>query len=101
MKRETAPSSESTQCILAWRSEDSIESAVSSQGEAQPGNGCDAIPGVDQSGGSKSPARGQSLNKAETMRGKRWRGWKNKRGNMGSLGETISECYELKRSGIA
>ena len=44
VKRETAPSSESAQCILAWRSEDSVESAKSSQSEAQPGNGSSAIP---------------------------------------------------------
>ena len=76
MKRETAPSSESTQYILAWRSKDIIESAVGDQGEAQPGNGSDAIPGVAQGGGSKSPARGQSLKQVETMRGGRWRGWR-------------------------
>jgi len=44
VKRETAPSSESAQYILAWRSEDSVESAKSSQSEAQPGNGSSAIP---------------------------------------------------------
>ena len=44
MKRETAPSSESAQFILAWRSEDSVESAKSSQSEAQPGIGCSAFP---------------------------------------------------------
>ena len=44
VKRETAPSSESAQFILAWRSEDSVESAESSQSEAQPGIGCSAIP---------------------------------------------------------
>ena len=44
VKRETAPSSESAQCILAWRGEDSVESAKGSQSEAQPGIGCNAIP---------------------------------------------------------
>ena len=44
VKRETAPSSESAQYILAWRSEDSVESAKSSQSEAQPGSGSSAIP---------------------------------------------------------
>ena len=44
VKRETAPSSESAQCILAWQSEDSVESAKSSQSEAQPGSGSSAIP---------------------------------------------------------
>ena len=63
VKRETTPTSDSAQCILAWRSEDSVESAGSSQSEAQPGNGCSAIPGAAKSGGSKGPARGQSLNK--------------------------------------
>jgi len=55
VKRETAPSSESAQFILAWRSEDSVESARSSQSEAQPGIGCNAIPEAAQSGGSKKP----------------------------------------------
>ena len=63
VKRETTPTSDSAQCILAWRSEDSVESAGSSQSEAQPGSGCSAIPGAAKSGGSKGPARGQSLNK--------------------------------------
>ena len=44
VKRETAPTSESAQFILAWRSEDSVESAVSSQSEAQPGIDSSAIP---------------------------------------------------------
>ena len=43
VKRETAPSSESAQFILAWRSEDSVESAKSSQSEAQPDIGSSAI----------------------------------------------------------
>jgi len=34
VKCETAPTSESAQFILAWRSEDSVESAESSQSEA-------------------------------------------------------------------
>ena len=83
MKRETAPTSDSAQFILAWRSKDSVESAGSSQSEAQPGSGCNAIPGAAQSGGSKSPARGQSLNKRETMRGNRWRGGYDARGTWG------------------
>ena len=90
MKRETAPTSDSAQSILAWRSKDSVESAGSSQSEAQPGSGCNAIPGAAQSGGSRCPARAQAPNKRETMRGERWRGrdearenWDN---NMG-LGE--------------
>ena len=60
VKRETAPSSESAQFILAWRSEDSGESAKSSQSEAQPGIGCNAIPEAAQrAAAAKSPARGQ------------------------------------------
>ena len=55
VKRETAPTSESAQFILAWRSEDSVESAKSSQSEAQPGSGCNAIPEAAQSRGSKKP----------------------------------------------
>ena len=51
MKRKTTPTSESAQFILAWRSKDSVESAVSSQSEAQPGIGCSAIPEAAQSGG--------------------------------------------------
>ena len=55
VKRETTPTSDSAQFILAWRSEDSVESAKSSQSEAQPGNGCSAIPEAAQKGGSKKP----------------------------------------------
>ena len=55
VKRETTPTSDSAQFILAWRSEDSVESAKSSQSEAQPGNGCSAIPEAAQIGGSKKP----------------------------------------------
>ena len=91
MKRETAPTSDSAQCILAWRSKDSAESVGSSQSEAQPGSGCNAIPGAAQSGGSKSPARGQSLNKRETMQGKRWRGGYDAR-------ETWGDTMGIRRS---
>ena len=59
VKRETAPTSDSAQFILAWWSKDSVESVGSSQSEAQPGSGCNAIPGAAQSGaqsgGSKKP----------------------------------------------
>ena len=44
MKRETAPTSDFAQFILARRSKDSVESAGNSQSEAQPGIGCNAIP---------------------------------------------------------
>ena len=59
MKRETAPSSESAQYILAWRSEDSVESAKRSQSEAQPGSGSSAIPEAARSWRQQSPAQGQ------------------------------------------
>ena len=55
-KRETAPTSESAEFILAWRSKDSVESARNSQCEAQPGIGCNAIPEAAQSSGSKRPS---------------------------------------------
>ena len=55
VKRETAPTSDSAQFILAWRSKDSVESASNSQSEAQPGIGCNAIPEAAQSSGSKKP----------------------------------------------
>ena len=55
VKRETAPTSDSAQFILARRSKDSVESAGNSQSEAQPGIGCNAIPEAAQSGGSKKP----------------------------------------------
>ena len=42
--------------MLAWRSEDSVESAKSSQSEAQPGSGSSEIPEADQFGGT---AQGQ------------------------------------------
>ena len=68
VKRETAPTSDSAQFILAWRSEDSKESVGSSQSEAQPGIGCNAIPGAAQSGGSKRPgARAVSHKKRKTI----------------------------------
>ena len=68
VKRETTPTSDSAQFILAWRSEDSLETAGSSQSEAQPGSGCNAIPGAAQSGGSKKPgARAITLSICETM----------------------------------
>ena len=91
MKRETAPTSDSAQFILAWRSKDSVESVGSSQREAQPGSGCNAIPGAAQSGGSISPARGQSLQKRETMQGKRWRGGDDTR-------ETWGDTMGVRRS---
>ena len=53
VKRETAPTSESAQFVLAWRSKDSVESAGNSQCEAQPGIGCNAIPEAAQSGGHR------------------------------------------------
>ena len=65
MKRETAPTSESTQYILAWRSEDSVESKVSSQSEAQPGIGCSAIPEAAQSGGMQKPGARAILQTAQ------------------------------------
>jgi len=55
VKRETAPTSDSAQFILAWRSEDSVESAESSQSEAQPGSGSSAIPEAARSW--RQPAR--------------------------------------------
>ena len=55
VKSETAPTSDSDQYILAWRSKDSVESEGSSQSEAQPGSGCNATPGAAQSGGRKRP----------------------------------------------
>jgi len=59
VKRETAPTSESAQFILAWRSEDSVESAVSSQSEAQPGIDSSAIPEAARSRRQqKAPYRG-------------------------------------------
>ena len=73
MKRETAPSSESAQFILAWRSEDSVESAGSSQSEAQPGIGCSAIPEAAQSGGSKKPGARAYPKQHKTMRRRRRR----------------------------
>ena len=74
VKRETAPTSDSAQFILAWRSEDSVESVGSSQSEAQPGSGCNAIPGAAQSGGSKKPGARAITSIDETMRDRRWRG---------------------------
>ena len=65
VKRETTPTSDSAQFILAWRSEDSVESAGSSQSETQPGNGCNAIPGAAQSGAVKARRRGSHLTNAK------------------------------------
>ena len=58
VKRETAPTSESTQFILAWRSKDSLESAESSQSEAQPGIGSSAIPEAARSRRQQNARRG-------------------------------------------
>ena len=65
VKRETAPTSESTQFILAWRSKDSVESAKSSQSEAQPGSGRSAIPEAAQSGGMQKPGARAILQTAQ------------------------------------
>ena len=43
VKRETTPTSDSAQFILAWRSEDSVESAKSSQSVVEATVGGDEV----------------------------------------------------------
>ena len=52
---------------MAWRSEDSVESKVSSQSEAQPGIGCSAIPEAAQSGGMQKPGARAILQTAQKL----------------------------------